>query len=585
MTSPRNLLRLLGVSLLAGAGLTAQADDAVTFRVDMSRYTNSSGAQAATLVDVRGAFNGWAGGPGATLVNNGANVYTNTFTVAGNTGDKFQYKFTYSTCAGTTWENDNPPPGAGQPPDEGNNRVLQLVGSAQSLPAVTLYAPGVATPINLVSANVTYRVDMTEQIQLLNFTPTLDTIRVTGEPAALTSWGNGVDLTNNPALSGDASNIYSAVVSLCGTPGSAGGAHKFRMNGGWEDTSINDDRNFTFTGADQVLPIIYYADQPVGPITNGNITFQVDMTPQVLTGGFTNGVSAIRISGRINGWGGGDDMTNNPALSGNASNIYSATVALPVNSTTTVGNWSRYKFRADNGWEAAAVYGVGGNKDRRFFITGGDQVLPLVTYNDASVCDLLTEPTRLTFRVHLPNGTTDNAGVPFDKTTDQVYFNGEFLGWPAWNTSLPEMTNNPVGSDFYEQTLLVNSGTSRRMQFKFGIAGPNHGALDNEAPMFADHVNYVRTLGPSGTIGPIEFGTNYAAIRVEPQWGNLTVSPSVAGQIPVKWLGLPCVTLQTKSTVGAGPWTDLPATDAKSSTNWPNAGGQRYFRLQKRPLP
>ena len=29
----------------------------------------------------------------------------------------------------------------------------------------------------------------------------------------------------------------------------------------------------------------------------------------------------------------------------------------------------------------------------------------------------------------------------------------------------------------------------------------------------------------------------------------------------------------------------LPATDGTSSTNWPNTGGQRYFRLQKRPLP
>src|SRR6266436_5283565 len=98
MTRKRILRSLLGAGLLCGASLTVWADDSVTFQVDLSRYTNTSGAQAATLVDVRGAFNGWGGG--STLINNGANVYTNTFTVTGNPADQFQYKFTFSTCAG-----------------------------------------------------------------------------------------------------------------------------------------------------------------------------------------------------------------------------------------------------------------------------------------------------------------------------------------------------------------------------------------------------------------------------------------------------------------------------------------------------
>ena len=224
----------------------------ITFQVDLTRYTNSAGQQAATLVDVRGAFNGW--GAGSSLVNNGVNVYTNTFAVEGFPGGKFQYKFTYTTPIGVTWEDDNPPPGAGQPPDEGNNRVLALVGSAQTLPVVPFYAPSVTPPIDLPTNNVTYRVDMTEQVQLSNFIPEFgDTIRVTGEPAALTGWGDGVDLTNNPALSGDASNVYSAVIGIQGVPGAKGGAFKFRMNSGWEETALGDDRNFTIIGGDQVL--------------------------------------------------------------------------------------------------------------------------------------------------------------------------------------------------------------------------------------------------------------------------------------------------------------------------------------------
>jgi hypothetical protein len=574
---------MLGVSLLYGASLTVRADDTVTFQVDMNRFTNSAGVQAATLVEVRGDGIGpgtW--GSGNTLVNNGANVYTNTFNCVGAAASTHEYKFIYFTCAGTTWEDSTPPP-----PNQGGNRLLTLVGGTQTLPLVPFYAPSVTTPINLVGANITFRVDMTEQVQLGNFIPSsgVDTIRVTGAPAAITGFGAGVDLTNNPTISGDASNIYSAVVNICGTPGTTGIEFKFRMNSGWEDTSINDNRKFDFTGADQVLPLYYYSDQPIGIQTNGNITFQVDMTPQVITGGFTNGVSAVRVSGNINnfpgGATGGELMTNNPALPGNASNIYSATIPLEADTTSTVGNWSRWKF--------AAIYGVGGNKDRRFFITGGDQVLPLVTYNDASVCDVLLQPTAVTFSLHLTNGTPDRNGVAFDKVNDKVYINAEFIGWPTWNTSLPEMTNNPVGSDFYEQTLVLSGGTSRRLQFKFGLADPasptgTHGFLDNETAFQQDHVKYVRTLGSTATI-TAEFGTNFLSILQEPQFGNLAVGQPSGGNIPITWLGCPCATLQTKTGLSSGSWTDLPATDGTSATNWPVAGGPRFFRLQKRPLP
>ena len=296
MSITKTMRILLGVSLLCGAGVTARADDTVTFQVDMNRYTNSAGAQAATLVDVRGGFNGWAAG--SPLVNNGANVYTNTYTVTGAAATTYQYKYTFSNPLGVTWEDDNPPPGAGQPADAGNNRVLLLGGGAQTLPVVPFYAPSVVTPINLPTNHITYRVDMTEQLALGNYLPG-DDVRVTGNPAALTGWGAGVVMTNNPSLSGDASNIYSAVVDILGVPGASGGAHKFRLNSGWEDTSDGADRNFTIAGGNQVLPLRYYNDQPVGVGTNANVTFRVDMSPQVTTGGFTNGVSSVTVAGNI----------------------------------------------------------------------------------------------------------------------------------------------------------------------------------------------------------------------------------------------------------------------------------------------
>src|SRR5678816_4715681 len=101
---------------------------------------------------------------------------TNTYTVTGNTADTSQYKFTYTTPIGVTWEDDNPPPGAGQPPDSGNNRVLALIGGPQTLPVVPFYAPSVHPPIDLPTNQITYRVDLTPQVQFGDFIPPGDSI-------------------------------------------------------------------------------------------------------------------------------------------------------------------------------------------------------------------------------------------------------------------------------------------------------------------------------------------------------------------------------------------------------------------------
>lgn len=579
MTIPNNLRRLLGAGLLCGLAATVQAQNNVTFQVDLSRYTNSAGAQAATLVDVRGAFNSWSAG--WSLVNNGANVYTNTFDVAGNPLDKFQYKFTYTTPPGVTWEDDNPPPGAGQPPAEGNNRVLELVGGDQVLPVVEFYAPSVTPPLDFSDNNITFQVDMTAQIQISAWSHG-QPIRVSG---AFNGWGDGNDMTNNPALSGDETNIFSCVITIPGVVGSQGGQYKFRANGGWENDGVGpggaQNRNFTITGGDQVLPVVYYNNIAPATPTNANVTFRVDMTPQVITGGFIHGLSEVRVSGGFNGWGNGDLLTNNPALTTIESNIYSTVISI----TNFIDTEYFFKFRQDGGWESAAIYGVGVNLDRHFFLTGGDQVLPLVTYNDASLCDLLLQPTTVTFVLQLTNGTIATDGTVFNPATDTVHINGEFIGWQGWNEFLPQLANNPPGSDFYEYSTVLPAGSPRGQKFKFGIIGPATSNADNEAPQFQDHVQYVRTFDPTFTMPVAQFGTNYASIRVEPAFGQLAVGAPTGGDLPITWLGGPCVTLQTKSSLNNGSWTDLPATDGGNSTNWPIVAEPGFFRLQKRPLP
>src|SRR5690606_28105965 len=127
---------------------------------------------------------------------------------------------------------------------------------------------------------------------------------------------------------------------------------------------------------------------------------------------------------------------------------------------------------------------------------------------------------------------------------------------------LPQMVNNPIGSDFYEYTHSFPAGATRAQKFKFSINGG-----DNEAPSQQDHIQYIRSTGTTYTMPVSEFGTNYASVLVEQAFGNLQVGAPVGGDVPITWLGLPCVTLQTRSDLTGANWVDLPATDATSATN------------------
>jgi hypothetical protein len=337
------------------------------------------------------------------------------------------------------------------------------------------------------------------------------------------------------------------------------------------------------------LPLVFWNNVAYGAPTN-NVTVRVDMTAKVLTGAFTNNGGIIRVSGGFTGWGDGVDLTNNPSLTGNASNHYS--MVFPI--VGFPGDQLFYKFRMNGGWESPAS-GVGNDKNRVFTLAGGDQVLPLVFYNDDSLCDLLLADTDVTFTLMITNGTPDRNGVPFVKGVDKIYINGQFVGWldgyGNWNDGIVnpfvdpnvinaygdlELTNNPIGSDLYQQTLKLKAGLPLSTTYKFSLNG-----FDNELGFGVNHLKFVRTTGTSYTMPLSYFGSNYIAELSEQSFGNLTIAPGSGGTVPINWLGRQCVTLQTKSTIN-GAWTDLPATDAKSSTNYPNTGGNQFFRLQKR---
>jgi len=413
-----------------------------------------------------------------------------------------------------------------------------------------------ATSVLQAQNPVTFSIDMTSQ-------PSATDVAVRG---SFNGWGSS-PLTNN------GSGIYIGTVDIAGNPGDVQNCKIYYDPGAnWEG---DPNRQFVLTGGPQVLPLSGWNEKYPAP-TN-NVTFQIDMSAQVLLGRFTNAPDGyVRVSGAFNGWSASIDFTNNPAASGNASNIYSQT--LPVTGFPG-GQPGEYKFRAPIGdtWESV-------NNRPSFTLTGGDQVLPLVFYNNASPSDLIAVDTPVTFTLFLTNGTVDIDGFAFNKATDKVYINGAFLGWWTWNTGFGgsespayEMTNNPVGSDLYQRTFILPRGESIAVTYKYSING-----FDDEAGFGLNHIRYIRSAaGVPYSMPQDNFLTNATAVRIEQSFGDLKIEKPVGGAVPITWLGRQGVVLQTRDNLTSGSWADLPGTDATSSTNLPVTGSAGFIRLKK----
>lgn len=415
---------------------------------------------------------------------------------------------------------------------------------------------------------VTFTVDMATE-------PTATSVYIRGE---FNNWSTDNPLTNN------GTGIWSTTINLPGGPGHLYACKYFYTPGDvWES---GNDRQFQLIGGAQTLPLTNkWNDKYEYPSNTLNVTFQVDMSVQVKSGSFINGTHEVRVSGGYNGWGSGDLLTNNPAIVGNGSNIYSGTFSPTTFLVPLIEHqYNRFKFRANGGWEEPGVVNpYYGSNDRGFQTPApGDQVLPLVFYSDASLCDVLLQETTVKFVLHLTNGTVTTTGHVFDRTNDTVHVNGESLlgSWQSWDIFLPQLTNNPPGSDFYDQTFVIPSGRPRNQKVKYGING-----ADNEAPMYDDHIQWIRSTNSTYTMPTVEFGTNYASVRVQQSFGDLKIGPPSGGSVAVTWLNCPCVTLQSRTNLTSAAWTDLPATDNASSTNVPLSTVEQYFRLQKRQTP
>jgi hypothetical protein len=423
-------------------------------------------------------------------------------------------------------------------------------------------------------------------------------------------------------LASQGSGVYSNSITV-NTAASTDNEFKFQSPAGsWTQIYFGQDFGnggnngvFTTTESPQTLPVVLDLPNgrwvvgtpvPVLPPTN-YITFQLDMSAQVVLGKFTNTelnplspdyglpVNSVAVAGDFIDWGTGHQLTNytilhpedlNPGLK---TNLYIGTVSWQVALPAT----SHWKFRVnslDGGYELPASTS-GGN--RTIVVTSANQVMPVISYDDLNVNDLLQQDTWVTFSLYCPDQTVGPGPVTFTKGSDTIWVNGGWLGWPAWGyNALPanQQMYESATPDVYTNTLLVPKGSSLALTYKYSFDG-----LDNENGSNTNHIRYIRTYATSYTFpqdvwswsvmqpgngnpypNPGLASTNI----VEPSFGNLAIGAPSGGNFPITWLGRPGVLLQNSSSL-SGSWNNNSATDGTQATNWPNAGGNQFFRLIK----
>jgi hypothetical protein len=437
----------------------------------------------------------------------------------------------------------------------------------------------VAAVASQAQVAVTYQVDMSTETS----TPT--SVYVTGTPSGM-GWAEfpvGFNLTN---VSG---TIWSGTFTDTNPVGTVEQV-KFTDNvTGWE-SSANRQFLLGTTGTvgpgTEVLPLATWNTTSTWPAPTNEVTFQVNLGPQIELGNFVPGGNnqTITVSGSFEGWDNGLALSNNPSAVGLLTNVFAGTypvVGFP--GATTID----YKFRLNGGWESP-ISTAGNNRVAN--ITGSPQVLPLVFYNDnSSSYDFCKTNYEVTFTLYITNGTPDDSGTyNFTKGTDTIYVSGDWLGWPTWGpNALPaDQQMIEVGtSDYYTNTLPVPAGNSIFLSYKYSLDG-----VDDENGSQTNHIRLIRNFGTNYSFPTDQWsfiyqpGANTETNIVEQSFGNLGIGAPSGGNVPITWLGRPGVVLLNGSDLhNQSSWKINSGTDSAMSTNWPAAGGGQYFQLELLP--
>lgn len=423
------------------------------------------------------------------------------------------------------------------------------------------------------AVDVTYQVDMSEQIAQGNFNPANgDTVFVAGN-FATTGGGTwlqtATDGSTNYILhpSGTNANLYIGTFNITNAVGTYEN-HQFVMNPGgnfgnlmWE-TAVGN-RFFQVPATATNLPAVYWNDIAPGSTVVTPVTFRVDMSVQTTLGNFhPDQGDLVFVAGDWNWSATGTPMTQTAT---NA-DIWTATVDL----TNVIGTTVNYKFLyipfvGNTTWEKNDV-GPGGIQNRQFAFPASVTNLPVVYFNNVTnTSSQISVP--VTFQVNM--AVQDALGT-FDPGSDDVAVSGD-ASLNNWDPSVSPLTQTATNPDLYVGTYNVTAAVGAAVSYKFVVNG-GVGGLAWEA----------NNVGPGGAQDRQLVQTNVTATLAPVFWnnvnnlGSLSLSNST-GQAAVKWTAGPKIRLQSSTNLAQG-WADVPETQGSNSATV-NISGQTYFRL------
>ena len=420
----------LGLALLAGGWLMAQTTYQVTFQVDMTGQTVSANG-----VHVAGSFQSWS--PNTTTMSQvgTSNIYEVTATV-----DSGFVEFKYLN--GDTWNDAENVPDICRVEYAGgwNNRWL-TVRSDTTLKAV-LFAG--AAPAGEVAVRL--RVDMQNETPA---GPGLITAPGSYQAAAgyPGDWAPSTAVMADP----DSNDVWELIITL---PPSDTFSYKFAKDTSWSAGNnesvpsaceVGGNRQMVTASSDTLYEQVCYASCvacPTAPTPVYNMTVNVDLSANCF---FDPANDFVDIAGTLNGWGGGDTLTD-PDGDG----VYSITLAVDSGEV-------KYKARVlrngNTNWEG-----------------GGDKIVNLMSdtilvarcfgNDNPGACDPLPGLAQVTFRVDVTNQGT---------LAGDVYVMGDFT---EVNWQDGALTMNPVLGSPGVYEVVVNDFCPAVIQYKFGHGTP-----------------------------------------------------------------------------------------------------------------
>lgn len=392
---------------------TAFAQFNLTLKVDMAGQTVSPNG-----VHVAGSFQNPQWQPNTTAMTQvgTTTIYQVTVSVPAGT---YEFKF----INGNAWGSDEAVPAECNVGNGNGNRWV-VVDAATTTEAVLF---GQCNPTGKVS--VQFIVDMS---QLSNIN---DTVSVAGSFQTPNAWTPGANRLFEVGNSVDQYRHIAYVTS--GTTVD----YKFINGAAWgADESVpgacavNGNRQIVANSNMIAGPVCFAGCGPCFVPDTFNVTIQVDLSNVCAS------IDSVDIAGPLNGWGGGDMMTN----MGNG--IWEITVRQPAPSF-------KFKARYFGDGSSSPNWEGGADKEPTF---SSDTTLPVRCFGSDiySSCNPKPAPADITFRVDFTQASVTPA-------TD-IYLIGDFTGWQSGAIKLDPSPGNP---GVYETT--VNNFCPAEIFYKF----------------------------------------------------------------------------------------------------------------------